>query len=240
MNEVDAPCLSNEAQHVLNWASVLHHKTFLRYRDELSQLEAEVKELAEKRGMYMLLSEQREGEVKSLRAELDAAQKEHADLLEQVQQKVDRVDQLQAEMDEVKVMAEEWKVKMDRLASEKETAQEQRASTEAQLRSMKEKAETRSQKIEDLQSHLGSAVAARDTLDKELEAAKLAVEITKADAEEMVAQYKADAEAAQERLKDIVKYVRWQSRREVLEEVHARGFYLSAEIVNFKRLEFEA
>ncbi|XP_075081030.1 uncharacterized protein LOC142166245 [Nicotiana tabacum] len=108
-------------------ALVLHHETFLRYRDELSQLEAEVKELAEKRDMYKLLSEQREGEIKNLRDELDAAQKEHAALVEQVknfevsddelcmanngqnpqvQQKLDRINQLRAEMDKVKAMAE--------------------------------------------------------------------------------------------------------------------------------------
>ncbi|XP_070035594.1 uncharacterized protein [Nicotiana tomentosiformis] len=70
----------NEAQT----ASVLHHETFLRYRDELNQLEAEVKGLIEKRYTYKLLSEQREGEAKSLRAELEVARKEHADLVEQV------------------------------------------------------------------------------------------------------------------------------------------------------------
>nr|XP_016501878.1 PREDICTED: uncharacterized protein MCAP_0864-like [Nicotiana tabacum] len=187
--------------------------------------------------MYKLLSEQREGEVKSLPAELDATQKEHADLLEQVrifevsddeletvsnsqnpqvQQKIDRVDQLRAEMDEVKAMAEEWKGKMDRLASEKETAREQLASAEAQLRSAKEKVEIRSHEIKNLQSQLGSAIATRDTLVKELEAAKLEVEMTRDEAEEMVTQYKADAEAAQERLKAIVEYLKWQSRREAI------------------------
>nr|XP_009600602.1 uncharacterized protein LOC104096026 [Nicotiana tomentosiformis] len=176
----------------MNEASVLRHKTFLRYRDEMSQLEAKVKELVEKRGMYKLFSEQHEGEIKSLRAELDAAQKEHADLLEQVQQKIDRVDQLQAEMDEVKAMAEEWK-----------------------------------------------AITTRETLVKELEAARSEAETTRADAKEMMARYKADVEAAQERLKAIVEYVKWQSRREALEEVHARGFNLSAKLENIKRLKAE-
>lgn len=46
---------------------MLYHETFLRYRDDLSQLEAEVKELAEKRDMYKLLNEKHEGEVKKLR-----------------------------------------------------------------------------------------------------------------------------------------------------------------------------
>lgn len=63
---------------------MLHCDTFLRYRDKLSQIEAKVKDLAKKRDMHKLLGEQREGEAKSLRAELDVAQKEHVDLVEQV------------------------------------------------------------------------------------------------------------------------------------------------------------
>nr|XP_016440050.1 PREDICTED: tropomyosin alpha-3 chain-like [Nicotiana tabacum] len=211
--------------------------------------------------MYKLLSEQREGEVKTLRAELDAAQKEHATLVEQVkifevsenklcmatngqnlqvQQKLDRIDQLRAEMDEVKAMAEVWKGKIDRLASKKETAWEQLDSAKSQLRAAREKAEAQSQNIEDLQFQLGSAAAERDTLAKELKAAKLVAEITRADAEEMVAQYKADVEAAQDRLNVITNYLKWQSRKEDLKEVYARGFDLMFEIENVKSLEAEA
>ncbi|XP_070037166.1 uncharacterized protein [Nicotiana tomentosiformis] len=240
---------------------VLHHETFLRYPDELNQLKVEVKKLAEKRDTYKHLSEQREGEAKSLRAELDAARKEHADLVEQVkifevsdheldkvtngqnpqvQQKIDRINQLRVERDIIKVEAKEWKGKMDRLALKNETTQEQLVSAEAQLRAMREKAEARSQKIEELQSQLSSVVANRETLAKELKAAKTMAKITKDDADEMGAQYKADAEAAHDRLKDIVEYVKWQSRREAFEEVHTRGFDLSAEIESDKGLEAEA
>nr|XP_018628969.1 uncharacterized protein LOC104104247 [Nicotiana tomentosiformis]XP_033514083.1 uncharacterized protein LOC104104247 [Nicotiana tomentosiformis]XP_033514084.1 uncharacterized protein LOC104104247 [Nicotiana tomentosiformis]XP_033514085.1 uncharacterized protein LOC104104247 [Nicotiana tomentosiformis] len=139
-------------------------------------------------------------------------------------------------MDEVKAMAEGWKGKMDRLASEKETAREQLASVEVQLRV----AEAWAQRIEDLRSQLGLAIAEHDALGKELETTKSASEITRADAAEMVAQYRADAEAAQDRLKVTVEYMKWLSRREALEEAHARGFDLSAEIENAKRLEVEA
>ncbi|XP_070057596.1 uncharacterized protein [Nicotiana tomentosiformis] len=200
-NQIEVPIKANEFEkvesHVANRlvkASVLHHETFLRYRDELSQLKAETKELAEKRNMYKLLSEQREGEIKSLRAKLDVAQKEHADLLEkveffevsddeldtvsngqnlQVQQNIDWVDQLRAEMDEVKAMVEEWKGKMDRLSFEKETTREQLASAEAQLRSMKEKAKAQSRKIEELQSRLNLAVVDPETLAKELKSSQV-------------------------------------------------------------------
>ncbi|XP_070036921.1 uncharacterized protein [Nicotiana tomentosiformis] len=239
MNEVDSPCLFNKAQHALNQASVLHHETFLWYRDELSQLEVEAKELAEKRNMYKHLSEQRRGEIKSLRVELDATQKEHADILEHVQQKVDRVDQLRVEMYEVKALAEELKGKMDRLVSEKEITQEKLASAEDELRSMKEKAEAWSQKIGELQSQFSLVVTDRETLTKELKAAKSVAEIAKADDDEMVAQYKDDTNATQERLNAIVDHAKWQSRREALEEVHARGFDSSTELENVKRIEDE-
>nr|XP_009621154.1 uncharacterized protein LOC104112831 [Nicotiana tomentosiformis] len=84
INEVDSPYQFNEAQHALNRASVLHHEVFLRYQDKLNQLKAEVRGLTEKRNSYKLLKEQCEGEAKSLRAKLEVARKENADLVEQV------------------------------------------------------------------------------------------------------------------------------------------------------------
>lgn len=95
-------------------------------------------------------------------------------------------------------------------------------------------------KIEGLQSHLNSAVSDREKLAKELETAKSEAKVVKIDADEMVAIYKADTEAAQVRAKDVIEYTKWQSRREALEEIHARGFDLSAEIEIAKELEAEA
>lgn len=66
------------------------------------------------------------------------------------------------------------------------------------------------------------------------------MEITLADANEMVSQYMADVEAAEARLKTATEYVRRLSRRGTLEEIHARGFDLSSEIEEAKRVEAEA
>nr|XP_009618570.1 myosin-2 heavy chain-like [Nicotiana tomentosiformis] len=143
MDEVEAPCLFNEAQQALN-------------------------RLTEKRDAYKLLSEK-------LQAELKAVRKEHADLVEQVQKKLDQIEQLQAEVDTVKDEAEEWKGSMDRLASEKETARAQLASTEVQLRAAKEKA-------------------------LELEVAKSEIVVVKPEADEKVDHHKADAEVAQDQV----------------------------------------
>ncbi|XP_070050019.1 uncharacterized protein [Nicotiana tomentosiformis] len=234
MSEVDVPCFFNEAQQALN------------------------RELAEKSETYKFLYEQHKGVIKSLQAKLDTAQKEHADLVEhikifevsnddlamvtndqtlQVQQKIDRIDQLRAEMNDIQVLANVWKGKMDRLVSKKETAREQLASLEVQLRVAKEKADTRARRIEDLQAQLGSAIAERNAFGKELEITRSESEISSVDAEEMVAQYMADIKAAEARQKVIVEYVKWMSRRETLEEIHARVLTCRP---RSKRLEVEA
>ncbi|XP_070054672.1 uncharacterized protein [Nicotiana tomentosiformis] len=171
MNEVGAPCFFDEAQQALNRASVLHYETFLRYWDELKHLEAEVRELTKKRDAFKLLSEQFEEEVKNLRAEMEVARKERADLVEQVkgfevsddefdsvtdgqnpqvQQKLNQIDQLRAEMDIVKAEADEWRGRMDRVASDKEDARAQLNSAEIQLRVAKERAEVQTKRVEEL------------------------------------------------------------------------------------------
>ncbi|XP_070035037.1 tropomyosin-like [Nicotiana tomentosiformis] len=192
---------------------------------------------------------------------MDATQKEHADLVEklkvfevrnegpvaeanintsQVQQKIDQIDQLYKEINEIQVMDDGWKNKMDLLASEKETAQAKLPSVEVQLRVAKEKVDARARQNEDLQAQLGSAIAEWDALGKELEIMRSKLEATSVDADEMVAQYRADVEAVESRMKTTTEYVRRLSRWETLEEIHARDFDLSAEIKEAKRLEVEA
>ncbi|XP_070004419.1 uncharacterized protein [Nicotiana sylvestris] len=112
------------------------------------------------------------------------------------------------------------------------------------------------------QSQLGSVVSAWENLVAKLEAAKSEVKAAKADADAVVAIYQADVEAAQIRAKEVaeatqirakevfeaaqvqaegvVEHAKCQSRRETLEEIHARGFDLTTEIENAKELEVEA
>ncbi|XP_070057557.1 uncharacterized protein [Nicotiana tomentosiformis] len=221
---------------------------------ELSRYEVKNRGLTKERDAFKLLSEQREGEAKGLRAELEAAQKEQADPAEQVnlifevnntdsgvvanssvpqvQQKLDMIGQLREKVDLVKAEAEAWKKNMDRLASEKKAAQAQLASAETQLRSLKEKALVQAKKIEEFQSRLGSATSDRERLPTELAVAKSEVETAKANVDAMVVVYRSDAEVAQVQEKE--------SQRENLEEIHARGFNLTAKIENAKELEAEA
>ncbi|XP_070057878.1 protein CROWDED NUCLEI 1-like [Nicotiana tomentosiformis] len=210
-----------------NVASVLHHEALLQSRGELSRYEAEVRRLTEERDAFKLLSEQRKGEVKRLRAELEASQKEQTELAEQVkkifefndidsgvmannsipqvEQKLNVIRQLRVEMDVVKSEAKERKKNMDRIASEEETARTQLASAEGQLRSLKEKTLVQAKKIEEFQSRLSLADSNRERLSTELAATKLEVEKAMANVDAMVVVYRSDVKAAQVRAKEVAE-----------------------------------
>ncbi|XP_070049979.1 MAR-binding filament-like protein 1-1 [Nicotiana tomentosiformis] len=214
-------------------ASVFHHEAFFRYREESKYFEAEARELAEKRDAYKLLNEKSQ-------AEMEAARREHTELVEQVQNKLDVIEQLRGEVDAVKVEIEEWKKNMDLLASEKETARTQLASAEVQLQAAKEKNLAQDKMAEGIQSQLTSAVSGQENLAKELEASKLEVITAQNEADKKVAQLKVDVEAIHEQAKNMVKHAKWESRRGTLEGVHAQNFDILTEIENAKTCETNA
>ncbi|XP_070039391.1 uncharacterized protein [Nicotiana tomentosiformis] len=134
-----------------------------------------------------------------------------------------------------------WKEGMDRFAVEKETALSQLSLTESQLRGVKEKCSIQAKKIEELEARLASDLAK----------AKYEAEKAKAKAEEIMAVYWADAEAAQVQAREaaetaqtraywIAEIAKHQSHKETLEEIHARGFNLSYEIKKAREHETKA
>ncbi|XP_070046743.1 uncharacterized protein [Nicotiana tomentosiformis] len=175
-------------------ASVLHHETFLRYREELTHHEAEVRDLTEKSDTYNLLSEK-------LQADLVTAQNEHAEMAEQAQ-----VDTIQAE-------AGEFKKNMDILVSKREAAQAQLESAETQLRAAKEKASVQVKKIEELQSQLDLVISNKANLANELEAAKSEVVVANTKADAKVSQFKVNFEAIQAQAKSMADHARWASSK---------------------------
>ncbi|XP_070020680.1 uncharacterized protein [Nicotiana sylvestris] len=150
------------------------------------------------------------------------------------QQKGELVEKLREELKMKKAETLRWRQGIDSLASEKDTLREQLASIECQLQSVKEVSLARGRQIEDLK-------------------AKSVAELPKAksDAATFISSYRVDVEAANTREKEIsdvakvklscaLDHARRLSRRETLEEVHARGFDLSADIEKEKTLEEEA
>ncbi|XP_070049544.1 uncharacterized protein [Nicotiana tomentosiformis] len=106
---------------------------------------------------------------------------------------------------------------------------------------MKEKSSCLTKKIKELEARLAS----------ELSKAKSEAEKAKAEAEAIVTVYRADAKAAQVQVREavktaqtrahwIVELAKCQSRRETLEEIHARGFDLTDEIIKAKEHEADA
>ncbi|XP_070055321.1 eukaryotic translation initiation factor 3 subunit A-like [Nicotiana tomentosiformis] len=84
-------------------------------------------------------------------------------------------------------LSEQWKEGMDRFAVEIETARTQLSSSENQLQKMKEKSSVQARRIEELEARLTS----------ELVKSESDTEKAKADADALVAVYRADAKAAQ-------------------------------------------
>ncbi|XP_070041351.1 uncharacterized protein [Nicotiana tomentosiformis] len=185
------------------------------------------KKRAARKPKASVLHHEREGEVKGLRAKLEASRKEQAELAEkvkrifefndigsgvtanssvpQVEKKFDVIRKLRVEVHAMRVEAEEWKKNIDRLASEKEAARAQLASVEAPLPSIKEKALVQAKKIEEFQSWLSSANSDRERLVTELAATKSEAQKTMANADALVAVYRSDTEAAQVRAKEVAE-----------------------------------
>ncbi|XP_070045937.1 uncharacterized protein [Nicotiana tomentosiformis] len=157
-----------------------------------------------------------------------------------VQEKINLIDQLRDKMDEVKAMIEAWKGRMNMLASEKEATKMELASVENQFCVAKEKADKWSQVNDDFRAQLSSTVTERDSPRQEYVVLSFKLDATSSDVKEILAQYKANVVVAKARLKTKIEYIKWLSRRETVEEIHARGFDLSAKIEDAKILEAEA
>ncbi|XP_070046045.1 uncharacterized protein [Nicotiana tomentosiformis] len=126
-------------------------------------------------------------------------------------------------------------------STEKETIRAQLLSAESQLRGLKERSSVQKRKIEELEARLAS----------ELAKAKSDAEKAKANTDAFVAVYRPDAEAAQVQAREadetantrahwVAELAKCRSRRETLEEIHARGFDLTEEIKKAKELEDDA
>ncbi|XP_019266905.1 PREDICTED: spindle assembly abnormal protein 6-like [Nicotiana attenuata] len=214
-------------------AVVLYREAFTKSQAKLNRCEADLKKLSKERDTLKCLYVKKEEEIRDLRADLAQDRKEEAELDEQLQQKLERIELLRGEVDQIKADCDRWKENMDRLAAEKEATLAKLSSAEVELWGVKEKSSAQAKRIEELEAELAEA--------------KAEVEKTKITAEKSIAVYLADAEAAQTQLREASNRERrsndlakCQSRRETLEEIHARGYDLSKEIAQAKALEADA
>ncbi|XP_019256432.1 PREDICTED: centrosomal protein of 63 kDa-like [Nicotiana attenuata] len=226
--DLDASFILEEAEKLQKRSAMLFHQAFSKCRVELARCEDELKNLMSEIDGLKDLYAKREGELNDLRASSTKASQERSELIEK--EKADLVEQLQEELKTKEAVTLGWKQSMDRLASEKDSLQEQLASTESQLRSAKEEGH----KFMELHTEMAAELSN-----------------VKSEADAFMSSYRTDAAAANARVREIlattelklsctVNNARLESRKKTLEEVHAKGFDLSTEIEKVKALEKEA
>ncbi|XP_070048459.1 uncharacterized protein [Nicotiana tomentosiformis] len=218
----DASLLLDEAQRFIT-------RPIGRFRVDLSQCDAELRKVLGERDDLRLLCSKKEEAIKDLQADLAKVREERVELDQQIGLLREEVDQIRAECNQ-------WKETIDRLAAEKETILAKLLSADVQLRNVKQKVLAQTKKIDELEMRLAEA--------------KAEVESSKVLADKSIAVYRADAEAAQVEAREAAKIadardhwvaelVKCRSRRETLEEIHARGFDLTEEVRKAKELEAE-
>ncbi|XP_070050200.1 eukaryotic translation initiation factor 3 subunit A-like [Nicotiana tomentosiformis] len=149
----------------------------------------------------------------------------------QLQQKIEMIGKLSEEVDEMKVESLKWKEGMDRFTAEKEAARAQLSSAKNQLQKMKEKGSVQARRIKELEARLASELAkAESDAEKVKDDADALVAIYRADAEATQVQVREAAETANNRAYWVAELAKCRSRRETLEEIHARDFDLIEEI----------
>ncbi|XP_070032653.1 uncharacterized protein [Nicotiana tomentosiformis] len=130
---------------------------------------------------------------------------------------------------------------MDRFATEKEATRAQLSSAENQLQSMKEKISVQVRRIEEIEARLASKLAKAESNAEKVKAnADVFVAVYQANAEATQVQAREAAETANTRAYWVAELAKCQSRREILEEIHALGFDLTEEIKRAKELESDA
>ncbi|XP_070020778.1 uncharacterized protein [Nicotiana sylvestris] len=241
ISDLDAKIIFDEAQQLLNKAVTLYWEAFNKSRAQLNRCEADLKRLTKERDALKCLYVQKEEEIRDFRAELTKAHREQTDLIEQVQQKAEKIEQLRGEAEVKETETLGWKQNMDRLASEKETTQAQLSLFERQLQIMKEESLARAKKIKELETRLDAEFAKAASVAKKAKAnTEVVMDVYRDDAEAANTRANEIFDAAQVQLSRVVEHIKCQSQRETLEKVHACGFDLTDDIENTKVLEAEA
>ncbi|XP_009799983.1 autophagy-related protein 23-like [Nicotiana sylvestris] len=140
-------------------AVMLHREAFNKSQAQINRYGAALKMLTDERDDLKCLYVQMVEEIKDLQAELATSHKKQTDLIEQVQQKAEKIEQLREEAEIKDVETLEWKQNMDRLASEKDTARDQLSAVERHLQSVKKESLARDKKIKDLEARLAAELA---------------------------------------------------------------------------------
>ncbi|XP_070030097.1 uncharacterized protein [Nicotiana sylvestris] len=171
----DASFIFDEARRLFKQAVMLYKRAFSKSQADLARCKTELKKILEERDVFKTLYAKKDMEIYDLRVELT-----------QFHQKADLETQLREELKMKEAETLGCRKGMDNLASGKETLREHLASLEHQLRGVKEESLARGLKIEELKTRSPAELAK-----------------AKSDAVAIITLYRADAEAANVREKEI-------------------------------------
>ncbi|XP_019253465.1 PREDICTED: intracellular protein transport protein USO1-like [Nicotiana attenuata] len=252
----DASSIFEEAQRLCSIA-------FDKLKTELHHFEAELRRASNEEKTLKLLLDKKEEELKHLRSELTKASEYESELekkvtsvmkkyglpfpswkantlMSQLQQKLDMIGQLRGEVDQVRAECNGWKAKMDTLVVAENDALAKVSALDVQLRNAQGRKLVQAGRIAELEADLAKAKA--EVVEVRAEARKIQAKVYRT-----VAIYLKDATYAQMELRRASNrekrsndYARRRSRRETLEEVHAKGFDHSEEIKQAKANEVDA
>ncbi|XP_070054588.1 protein NETWORKED 1B-like [Nicotiana tomentosiformis] len=220
--------------HGVRQATTVHRETCSRSQNELRRYEADLQRVTNERNSLTLLLGQREEEIKDLRAELVKAHRDQTDLSEQV------MILLKAYGLDTRTMAKfsvsQLQQKIEMIGKVSLGGRRDKSGVFAVERRHGE-----ARRINELETWLAFILAkAESDAEKAKDDADALVAVYRADAEAAQVQAREAAEIADTRVHCVAELAKCRSRRETLEEIHARGFDLAEEIKRAKELKADA
>ncbi|XP_070035187.1 uncharacterized protein [Nicotiana tomentosiformis] len=141
------------------------------------------------------------------------------------------------ERDALRLLCSKTEEAIKDLQADLAKVREERVELDQQLRNIKQKVSVQTKKIDELEIRLAEAKA-------EVESSKVLADksiiVHRADADAAQVEAREAAKVADARAHWVAEIVKCRSRRETLEEIHARGFDLTEEARKEKELEAEA
>ncbi|XP_070017457.1 uncharacterized protein [Nicotiana sylvestris] len=213
---------------------------FDKLKSELLRSEARLRKALDGEKSLRLLCDKRAKELRHLRYEMNRILNYEGHLKKQLQRKIKDLERLWGEVGQAKYECNKLKAQADAQVAVKKNALAKAFALEVQLRNARENSLVKTSMIARIESDFLKMKA--EVVDARVEAEEIRA---KADKKVAVcikdaADARAELRGASDRESRNNEYVRCISRRETLEEIHARGFDLLEEIAQAKADEYDA
>ncbi|XP_070014963.1 uncharacterized protein [Nicotiana sylvestris] len=219
---------------------LLPSKAFNKLKSVLLHREATLRKAVDRKKSLRLLCDEREDELAHLRYEASRSLNYKSYPEEQLHKKTEDLERHWRDVGQAKCECDELMARVDAQVAAKKDALAKASTLEVQLRNARENSSVRTDMTTRHESELLKMKA-------EVTEARADAEAIQIKADKKVAIYLQDTTDARAELRRALnresrseEYVRCKSRRENLEEIHAKGFDISEEITQAKTDEYDA